>query len=62
MLERWTTGALLAHLGRQWHAAAWDDSGVGWGGSPQGKRSNGLRIVARCCRVIRRYRVVVSSA
>ena len=61
---RW--GAGLAQgcrtLGSRWHAAAWGYSGVGRGGSPQGRRSNGLRIVARCCRVIRRYRVVVSSA
>src|SRR5262249_50981558 len=57
---RWA-GALRSHLGSRWHAAAWDYSGMGWGGSPQGRRSNGLWSVARYWRVIRRYRVVVSS-
>jgi hypothetical protein len=45
----------------QWHAAPWGDSGVGRGRSLQGRRANGLRIVARDGRVIRRDRVVVSS-
>ena len=52
----------LPPLGRRWQAAAWDDSGVSWGGSPPGRRANGLRIVARGCRGIRRDRVVVASA
>ena len=59
---RWGTG--LAHLCLSGQSVACGTMGLlrrGPGQSPQGRRSNGLRIVARYCRVIRRYRVVVSS-
>ena len=60
---RWGAGLAppLSLVGSQWCAAPWDDSGMGWGGSPQGRRANGLWSGARYWRVLRRDRVVGSG-